>query len=677
VSKARYLTKSRYKTAQECPTKLYYGDRPKEYENKKLENSFLESLADGGFQVGALAQIYYPDGIEIKSKDHEQSAKETEELLKQENVTIFEAAFRYKNLFVRTDIIVKVGNFVRLIEVKAKSFDEREDNFFNKTELKKGHYKITAKWKEYLYDAAFQIFVCQKANPELKFAPYLMLADKTKTSSVDGLNQRFLLIEEKGRTRVEVAPFTNPEAVGDKLLTVVEIADPVSRIHSGTDLGEKTRAQLGMPSFEEEIFLFADMYQKDIQSKPQVKPECKKCEFRAKSEEKKSGFQECWSTVLPKEQTNGPFVFDIWNFRATADLLASKRYLMTDVTESDIEPEEDPDKPGITPSQRQWIQVQRVQKKDNTPAVEFEGLKEQMASWKFPLHFIDFETCTPALPFNKGRRPYEVAAFQFSHHTFQKGGKIEHVGQYINFERGKFPNFDFVRALKRELEQDEGTIFRYAAHENTVLCHIYGQLKVSDEPDKQELMEWIKTITESKNSSGKKKPEDMLWKGKRSMVDLCDLVKKYYYHPFTNGSNSIKQVLPAILRQSDFLKNKYQQPIYGTRGGIQSLNFKEWAWLKLDEKGDVIDPYYQLPKLFADISIEQLDFMLTDEDELKDGGAAMTAYAKMQFTQMSDVEREELKNALLRYCELDTLAMVMLYEHWVEITKPISKKKAA
>ncbi|HFS5637864.1 TPA: hypothetical protein ACH0PD_000291 [Legionella pneumophila] len=40
------------------------------------------------------------------------------------------------------------------------------------------------------------------------------------------------------------------------------------------------------------------------------------------------------------------------------------------------------------------------------------------------------------------------------------------------------------------------------------------------------------------------------------------------------------------------------------------------------------------------------------------------AYAKLQFTNMSNSERAELRNALLRYCELDTLAMVMIIEGW-------------
>ena len=58
-----------------------------------------------------------------------------------------------------------------------------------------------------------------------------------------------------------------------------------------------------------------------------------------------------------------------------------------------------------------------------------------------------------------------------------------------------------------------------------------------------------------------------------------------------------------------------------------------------------------------------------DVGELRDGGAAMTAYARMQFTEMSDTERDVLRIALLKYCELDTLAMVMIFEAWREWLK--------
>ena len=73
-----------------------------------------------------------------------------------------------------------------------------------------------------------------------------------------------------------------------------------------------------------------------------------------------------------------------------------------------------------------------------------------------------------------------------------------------------------------------------------------------------------------------------------------------------------------------------------------------------------------LPKVFEDHSYDEIDLIFSD-DELKNGGAALMAYCKMQFTHMSDIEKEALKSALLKYCELDTLGMVLLIEGWQDL----------
>ena len=54
---------------------------------------------------------------------------------------------------------------------------------------------------------------------------------------------------------------------------------------------------------------------------------------------------------------------------------------------------------------------------------------------------------------------------------------------------------------------------------------------------------------------------------------------------------------------------------------------------------------------------------MSNIDNIDDGGAALTAYGKIQYTDMTEKEREDIAEALKRYCELDTLAMVMIYEH--------------
>ena len=90
----RYLTKSKFLSAVECPTKLFYLGK-KEYKNTKNEDSFLASLAEGGYQIGALAKFLYPEGVEVFEREHETAVQITSELLESDNIVIFEAAIKY------------------------------------------------------------------------------------------------------------------------------------------------------------------------------------------------------------------------------------------------------------------------------------------------------------------------------------------------------------------------------------------------------------------------------------------------------------------------------------------------------------------------------------------------------------------------------------------------------
>jgi hypothetical protein len=169
----------------------------------------------------------------------------------------------------------------------------------------------------------------------------------------------------------------------------------------------------------------------------------------------------------------------------------------------------------------------------------------------------------------------------------------------------------------------------------------------------------LKTITNSTKDSVEN------WEGDRNMVDLNKIVKEYYYNPHTKGSNSIKAVLPASLNSSAYLKQKYSQPI-GTIN-LTSTNFdNNHIWLKID-KNEVVNPYKMLPPVFEGWTELELQENLSEMDGIADGGAALTAYAKLQYQDMGDKERAEITVGLLRYCELDTLAMVMIYEHFREI----------
>ncbi len=116
------LTKSRFRVALECPRKLVYGADPR-YVNARGDDELLEALAEGGHQVGALAKLMHPGGIEVDAASVADQLAQTERLLRRDAVTLFEPTFRHGNLVARVDVLVKRGNAVRLIEVKAKGFD--------------------------------------------------------------------------------------------------------------------------------------------------------------------------------------------------------------------------------------------------------------------------------------------------------------------------------------------------------------------------------------------------------------------------------------------------------------------------------------------------------------------------------------------------------------------------
>ena len=651
----RVLTKTRFKLGLECPNKLFYTSKT-EYENLKVNDPFMDALASGGFQVEEYARMHYPGGVLIEEDrtDYEFLANKTRELLEQEHVVIYEAAFLIDNLFIRTDILVKQGKRIKLIEVKAKGCSGNSvDQFMGK----KGG--LSSSWKPYLFDLAFQKLVVSACMNDYQVSAHLLLADKQKAASVDGMNQ-FFRIRKSADNRTGIEKRVDSIAsCGNSVLTEIAMNDIVHGIIQGEYLYSEEQ------SFMSALNRLRDLYVNDEFAAVEVSfSKCKKCEFQTSGNhpEKVSGLQHCFRrcSSFGEIDRSIPNIFDVWNFRKGKELFEEGKFYMRDLDENDVLKE--PVAGKLAPTERQWLQIEKTRSNDQTVHVDYINLKKEMRKWKFPLHFIDFETSAVALPFTAGRVPYEQVAFQFSHHLMEEDGTIKHKGEFIIDTPGVFPNFEFVRVLMAQLQNDEGTIFRYSHHENTILVKIYFQLIASSEVDREELCAFIETITHLKN-----KDSIVKWEGARNMVDLCQVVKDYYYNPLMKGSNSIKAVLPAILRTSSFLQDKYAKSI--SEIGLKSLNFPcDHIWLSVQD-GMVQSPYDQLPKLFENWDYFQRQELISEMEDVSNGGAAMVAYAKLQYQDMSVPEREELIRGLLKYCELDTLAMVMLYEELREEVK--------
>lgn len=640
----RYFTKSHFKLAVECPRKLFYVGKIY-YRDSLQDNAFLQGLADGGFQVGEMAKHLYAGGIEIGAKGNADALEETAEFLKRDSVILFEPAIAFGPFLVRADVLIKTGNSIKLVEVKSKSFQSDNPNI----EGRDGALKLG--FKPYIEDIAFQSFVVRRAYPDCRVTSYLLMPDKCRIASIDKMNQLFKIERQGNRTKVITDPQAEVLTFAESLLCELNVDAYISRVHE-----QGISFPGGNGSMGEMATQWATAYAEDRPLPPVIGVQCSGCQFKAKpGDTLKSGFHECWKEAngWSDADLDEPTLLELWSFRGKKKLLNDGARRLADVTKDDLKYA--PGEHGLSTSERQWMQVQWAT--DDLPMeyksagffLDHKYMAQEMDGWCYPLHFIDFETAAVALPFHAGMRPYENVAFQFSHHVLEQDGSLRHADEFLLAEAGEFPNYEFARALRHALSGDTGSVFMWANHENTILTHIIEQLKNRDDApeDKSELIAFLQTLTKG---------------GNRAMIDLRTVAKKGYFHPSTKGSNSIKKVLPAVLESSAFIRERYAQPIYGAVGGIPSLNFRDMVWWSQDVLGLVEDPYKKLKA--EDVTGQVIEDMDDEDLDIIGGGEATMAYGRLQFETLNQETRDTLKAKLLRYCELDTLAMAMVVEAW-------------
>ena len=169
------------------------------------------------------------------------------------------------------------------------------------------------------------------------------------------------------------------------------------------------------------------------------------------------------------------------------------------------------------------------------------GAAADLASYKAPYYFLDFETISFAVPIWKGTRPYQQIPFQFSVHKMTKSGKLEQR-PFIDLS-GDDPSEAFALALIDACGKN-GTVFVYnAAFESSRINELAQRFP--------ELESALRSINDR-------------------IVDLLPVAKNRYYHPSQKGSWSIKKVLPAIVPTLD----------YGDLDGVQDGGMAMDAFVK-------------------------------------------------------------------------------------------------
>ncbi|GEP40894.1 DUF2779 domain-containing protein [Brevifollis gellanilyticus] len=599
-----YLTKSDFKVASACPTKLYY--RKLQYPSLLDADPFLEFLADGGYMIEKMAKLLYPEGIEMgQSTGHESAFKDTTDRLQEADIVLFEPTVLAGNLLARIDILVKKANHVKIIEVKSSSVDAIEGGP-NPFRGSKGG--ILAKWRPYLEDVTFQALVFNRAFPQLTVEPMLCIVDKSAAANEACTLDKFNLRKGSGRRMA-----ADVEYSGD--LAALKDAHVLAFYNVAGEVGELTT----------EVEAAADGLAATLRgevptrSTPTINMGCKKCEYRTDPNSGPSGFTDCWGS-LAKVQ---PHLFDFVRLDGLRPpgkndpvslLTGQGTASLLDIPEAWLS--------GA------YAPRQRIQLTHTSPPREYldESLRAKLRTHDYPLHFIDFEASRVALPYHTGMHPYQQVAFQWSCHTIrQPGAPVEH-SEWINLER-RFPNFGFAKTLHNVLG-NEGTIYVWSHFEMTALKEIRSHMTTLCFEDPA-LATWLEVITDPDNPR---------------VIDMEKLAAKHYFHPRMGGRTSIKVVLPAVWENDPTL---WRDPFFS-------------RYYKVDADGKVLDPYKTLTPLPVSDVGEDLGVVI-------EGTAAIRAYQDLVFGRGSIDERarEGLKKLLLQYCELDTAAMVMIWKHWI------------
>ncbi len=260
----------------------------------------------------------------------------------------------------------------------------------------------------------------------------------------------------------------------------------------------------------------------------------------------------CWS-FLPRDN-----VFELYRIgRKKFDLFGSGVTRIRDIPQ------------GFKLTRYQAIQAKSL--KTHKPHIDQPAITAFLSELEYPIRFLDFETFSTPIPIFDGTKSYQQIPFQYSLHVLN-APKAKTIHYSFLAEDRDDPRPKLLRSLKHTIGRS-GTILAFnMAFEKTMLKQM-----------------------------AKAFPEHRPWIS-GALKRINDLIIPFrtgaYYHPRQHGSNSLKQVMPALTKRS------------------------------------------------------------YDNMSIADGSTASEEFLRVTFGDVSAAERRKVRNQLLRYCGQDTGGMI-------------------
>jgi hypothetical protein len=611
----RTLSKSDFKLARTCDAKLYF--RENHYPDQNQVDLYLSLLRDGAFMVEALAQAKRPDGILCDyGPDVIGDSARTLELLQRETVRLFQPTLMWGRRLVRFDILEKSGSTIRLIEVKSKSIDgaehkaSRERGELGLMRGKRRPFAVVTDWRKHIEDVAFQTLVLSRMLPDVTVQPFLLLVDKSKRTTIDNVPRLFSLARDQNGQGANRHSYTRFIGTADQLaaldlLTEIDVTDEVASLREEVD-AESGRFEAMLDSEWDPSFSAHSA-------------DCKDCEFKLNEGDESSGFAHCWGSLAYTK----PHVLELGRVgtaKYTDGTPLVEAMFETGTSSLFDVPEECLCKKDGTvgpQAEQQLRQIRQTRSGDCWIGPNLRGNVERLT---YPLHFIDFEASRLALPYHAKMRPYGLVTFQWSCHTVDAPGATPRHAEWLN-TTDLWPNTSFASALRQTIG-DSATVLTWSGYEGSTLREIDRELDHfnSTEPG---LSAWIDNVVANR------------------IVDLHDWAEDDFYHPGMRGRTSIKVVTDALWRADPAMRDQ----------------FTSWTGQAVSESED---PYNALPALTIN----------GFPQDVREGTGAVRAYEAMMYGVEKDdqVAKDAWCKLLKQYCKLDTMSMVLIFEHWRRIT---------
>ena len=208
----------------------------------------------------------------------------------------------------------------------------------------------------------------------------------------------------------------------------------------------------------------------------------------------------CWKFLPPQN------VIDLYRgARKGFDLLEQGVTLLRDI----------PDDFNLTVSQA----IQKRVAISGKPQVNKKAVAKFLGQLEYPVSYLDFETCSTAIPLFDGLHPYQQVPFQFSLHIVPAPKtKPEHI--MFLAEGRRDPRPEFMLKLRDAIPRTGSIVAFNASFELSRMNECCAAMP--------KFSPWLKTV-------------------EGRVVDLLGPFRSFdYYHPEQHGSASMKAVLPAL-----------------------------------------------------------------------------------------------------------------------------------